>query len=93
MALSVELRPNEVADGYERALLAGLMWDPEHVLPPLLADEFFLERHRGIWTAMGELADLGVGRALPAVIEHLRQQGRLEEVGGLGGLMTLFEEG
>lgn len=93
MASSGDLRPDELADGYERALLAGLVWDPEHTLPPLLADEFFLERHRVVWTAMGELADLGVGRTLLAVIEHLRQQGRLEEVGGLGALVTLIEDG
>lgn len=93
MASSVEVHSDQIADGYERALLAGLMWDPEHSLPPLLADEFFLERHRTLWTAMSELVDLGVGHALPAVTEHLRQQGRLEEAGGLVGLVTLFEEG
>lgn len=93
MASSVEVHSGQIADGYERALLAGLMWDPEHPLPPLLADEFFLERHRVLWTAMSELVDLGVGHALPAVTEHLRQQARLEEAGGLGGIVTLFEEG
>ena len=93
MASSADLRPDEIADGYERALLGGLMWDPEHPLPPLLAEEFFLERHRALWATLGELAELGVGRALPAVVEHLRQQQRIEEAGSLPGILAVFEEG
>jgi len=93
MALSADLHPDEIADGYERALVGGLLWDPERPLPPLLADEFFLERHRVIWTAMGELGILGVGHALPALTEHLRQRNQLQEAGGLEGLVALFDEG
>src|SRR3990167_3825640 len=86
MALSADLHPDEIADGYERALVGGLLWDPERPLPPLLADEFFLERHRVIWTAMGELGILGVGHALPALTEHLRQRNQLQEARGVRGL-------
>ena len=93
MALNAEpsLHPEDLADGYERALLGGLLWVPEHPLPPLMAEEFFLERHRIVWTALAELSHAGVGHSLPALVEHLRQHGRIEEAGGLSGLLALFE--
>ena len=93
MASSVDLLPDELADGWERALLAGCLWAPEHPLPPLLADEFFVERHRTLWRAMGELAGQGLDHGLVAVREHLRQDGRLEEAGGVPSLLATFEDG
>lgn len=94
MASNSDLLPSaDLADGYERALLAGLMWAPEHPLPPLLAEEFFLERHRILWITLAELSHVGVGHSMPALIEYLRQHGQLEEAGGLPGIMAIFEEG
>src|SRR3990167_4589458 len=93
MASSADLLPDELADGWERALLAGSLWAPEHPLPPLLVEEFFLERHRTLWRAMGDLAEQGLDHGLVAVTEHLRQEGRIEEAGGIASLMALFEDG
>lgn len=93
MASSGELKPDELADGWERALLAGLLWAPEHPLPPLLAAEFFVERHRIMWGAMAELVEQGMDHGLLAVTQHLREAGRLEEAGGLPALIAIFEDG
>jgi replicative DNA helicase len=93
MASSVDLQPDELVDGWERALLGGLLWAPEHPLPPLLAQEFFLERHRILWGAMQELLEAGQDHGLTAVTEHLRQAGTLEAAGGVSGLMAVFDEG
>ena len=91
--LPASLHPDELVDGWERALLGGLLCAPEYPLPPLLADEFFLGRHRVLWHAMGDLIGQGLDHGLVAVTNHLRQTGGLEEVGGIPGIMAVFEEG
>lgn len=94
MVLSAEsLHPDELADGWERALLGGLLWEAQHPAPALLAGEFFVGRHRLVWAAMAELAERGVDHGIVAVLNHLRQSGQLEAAGGLPGLMALWEEG
>lgn len=93
MDSSVEIHPDELVDGWERALLGGLFWAPDHPLPPLLADEFFLERHRVVWQAMGELVEQGLDHGIFAVMEHLRQIGYLEAAGGRSALMAIGDDG
>ena len=94
MDLNAEpIRPDEIADGYERALIGGHLWAPEMRLPPLLAEEFFLDRHRVIWQVLGDMTEDGENPSLPGLVERLRQTDQLQAAGGLPAVATLFEEG
>lgn len=86
------MKPDELVDDYERALLGALLTEPTD-LPPLRPEEFFLERHCVIWTQMLKLAESGQKPDLILVQGALRQAGRLEEAGGRAYLAQLVEEG
>jgi len=96
MASSAErpiLHPDELIDGYERALIGGHLWSPETSLPPLRAEEFFLERHRVLWETLQDMGAAGERPSLPGLVAQLRQRDRLEAAGGLPAVMVAFEEG
>ncbi len=90
--------PTVDLDG-ERAVIAACLASPDALdetrlvihgdIPP---DVFFDNACRRIWSAMLALADEGRGVDLPAVARALRDDGRLEEVGGTAALSRLLSE-
>ena len=80
------LHPDELIDGYERALIGGHLWSPETPLPPLRAEEFFLERHRIVWETLQDMSGTGERPNLPGLVAQLRQRDRLGGAGGGGSL-------
>ncbi len=85
-----EVPPHDLA--VERALLGAVMTgrDP---LPPLLAEEFYAQRHRLLWSVIQELHAFD-GRAPAEVVSAvLRRRGQLEEAGGPAHLALCVEEG
>lgn len=87
------LKADELVDGYERALIGGHLCAPDVPLPPLLAEEFFIERHRLIWRTLGDMVADGEAPNLLGLTEHLRQTGELEAAGGVAGVVGLLEDG
>lgn len=69
----------------ERAIIGAALLDG--VLADVLAEEFSLESHRLIWTAMLEM---GAQIDIVTLAEHLGQQ-RVKEVGGVAYLASLSE--
>lgn len=83
----------------ERALIAACLASPDSLDDVRLvihgdipADVFFDNACRRIWSAMIALSDEGRGVDLPSVARALRDDGRLEEVGGTVGLSKLLSE-
>jgi replicative DNA helicase len=74
----------------ERALLGAMLLDGCDRIPPLLPNEFYLDRHRMIWQAMCELAEGCDGTTLA---RELGERGQLEAAGGVAYIAQLLEEG
>lgn len=78
----------------ERAVLGGILLDND-VLPSvqehLDAEDFYRETHRLIFQHMVELSQSSRPIDLVTLVEHLRNSGNLEVVGGLNYLMGLSD--
>jgi len=70
----------------ERAALGWMLLYSE-LLDGLEAEDFYIERHRWVFEAL-----LSVGFDLVAIGDALEQKGRLEQIGGLPFLYSLFAD-
>lgn len=79
----------------EQAVLGGLMinnraWDEVRAI--VSEDDFFEQRHRLLFFAIGDLLGEGEPADFVTVTEKLREQGNLDEVGGLGFIGMLAND-
>lgn len=78
----------------EAAVLGSVLLDRDAIIavaPWLKPDNFYLEKHRWIYTVMLELYATRTSADLITVSEGLRQRGQLVEVGDIGGLAMLAD--
>ena len=76
----------------EQAVLGAMMLEPEAVglvSEFLQADDFYRDSHRLIFAAISELIDKGDPIDLVSVAETLRQQGVLEQLGGIATISAI----
>ena len=76
----------------ERAVLGGLMIDPERVLSVaerLAPDDFYREAHKKLFRLMVEMAERGEPTEMVAVVERIVAAGRADEFGGLSYVSSL----
>jgi replicative DNA helicase len=77
----------------EEAVLGSIMINPEalfEVASFLQADDFFIVRNGWVWEAMLRIQDRNEEIDYVTVVEELRQQGRLDEVGGAAYITYLI---
>jgi replicative DNA helicase len=86
-------RPGKIAD-IEHSLIGACLLDVRgiKVWPLLNPDEFYMERHRKIWTVMLELAEKTDNPDALLLADELMRRGELEEVGGVPKLAQMTEE-
>jgi replicative DNA helicase len=78
----------------ERAVLGAVLLDPGamlHIIEKLAVDHFYLETHRIVYQACLDLHEKGDAADLLTVRNHLTEQGRLEQVGGVSYLSSLVD--
>jgi replicative DNA helicase len=78
----------------ERAVLGAVLLDPGamlHIIEKLRVEHFYLESHRIIYQACLDLHEKGDAADLLTVRNHLTEQGRLEQVGGVSYLSSLVD--
>lgn len=78
----------------ERFVLGSVLLDGERyaeLATALELEDFALEKHRRIWSAMMNMATRGVGVDRVTVAEELQRTGELEAIGGLSYLVSLDE--
>ena len=78
----------------ERAVLGAVLLDPGamlHIIEKLRVEHFYLESHRVIYQACLDLHEKGDAADLLTVRNHLTEQGRLEQVGGVSYLSSLVD--
>jgi len=76
----------------EQAVLGAMMLEPEtgsSVFEMLQSEDFYRDNHRLIFTAIQDLFEKGDPVDLVSVAEVLRQQGRLEQVGGIATISEI----
>ena len=76
----------------EQAVLGAMMLEPEAgnlVLEILQPEDFYRDNHRLIFTAIRELFGKGNPVDLVSVAETLRQQGVLEQIGGISTISAI----
>jgi replicative DNA helicase len=76
----------------EQAVLGAMMLEPEtgsSVFAMLQPEDFYRDNHRLIFSAIRELSEKGDPIDLVSVAEILRQQGRLEQVGGIATISEI----
>ena len=76
----------------EQAVLGALMLDPQTgstVFEMLQPEDFYRDSHRLIFSAILDLFEKGDPVDLVSVAEILRQQGRLEQVGGISTISEI----
>jgi len=77
----------------EQAVLGAVMLDPDK-LPAVLdiigSESFYLDQHKFIFQAFIDLHQRGHKPDLPAVIDHLKQKGLIERIGGAGFVASLL---
>lgn len=76
----------------EQAVLGAMMLEPETgstVFEMLQPDDFYRDSHRMIFSAIRDLFEKGDPIDLVSVAEILRQQGRLEHVGGIATISEI----
>ncbi|HWQ42014.1 MAG TPA: replicative DNA helicase [Desulfosporosinus sp.] len=76
----------------EQAVLGAMMLDPQAgsvVLEMLQPEDFYRDSHRLIFSAILDLFEKGDPVDLVSVAEILRQQGRLEQVGGIATISEI----
>ncbi len=79
----------------ERSILGALLLDPERVpevLEDLEPEDFYLERHRIVMTALADLADRGQPIDVVSLSERLMASKELEKIGGRAFLIGLTAE-
>jgi len=89
-SLQDKIPPHDLA--LERTVIGASLLDSK-VTPPLLPEEFFLDRHRVIWTAMRELYESDGAFDLRSVVGHLAAKGKLSDAGGPAHIGLCVEEG
>jgi len=78
----------------ERAVLGAVLLDPSamlHIIEKLRVEHFYLESHRIIYQACLDLHEKGDAADLLTARNHLTEQGRLEQVGGVSYLSSLVD--
>ncbi|TGE33998.1 replicative DNA helicase [Desulfosporosinus sp. Sb-LF] len=76
----------------EQAVLGAMMLEPEtgsSVFEMLQPEDFYRDNHRLIFSAIRDLFEKGDPVDLVSVAEILRQQGRLEQVGGIATISEI----
>ncbi|MGC7871699.1 replicative DNA helicase [Desulfosporosinus sp. SYSU MS00001] len=76
----------------EQAVLGAMMLEPESassIFEFLQAEDFYRDNHRLIFSAIRELFEKGDPIDLVSVAEILRQQGRIEQVGGIATISEI----
>ena len=76
----------------EQAVLGAMMLEPESgssVFEYLQPEDFYRDNHRLIFSAIQDLFEKGDPIDLVSVAEVLRQQGRLEQVGGIATISEI----
>ena len=76
----------------EQAVLGAMMLEPEvgsSVFEMLQPEDFYRDNHRLIFSAIRDLFEKGDPIDLVSVAEILRQQGRLEQVGGIATISAI----
>ena len=76
----------------EQAVLGAMMLEPEagsSVFEMLQPEDFYRDNHRLIFSAIRDLFEKGDPVDLVSVAETLRQQGRLEQVGGIATISEI----
>ncbi|WP_088188685.1 replicative DNA helicase [Desulfosporosinus sp. FKA] len=76
----------------EQAVLGAMMLEPESassIFEFLQAEDFYRDNHRLIFSAIRELFEKGDPIDLVSVAEILRQQGHLEQVGGIATISEI----
>lgn len=77
----------------EEAVLGSILISPDafyEVAPFLQAEDFFIVRNAWVWEAITRLHERGEQIDYLTVVEELRQQNRLEEIGGAAYLTYLI---
>jgi replicative DNA helicase len=78
----------------EATILGGMLVDPVAIVDAtmlLRADDFALDSHRRIYTAMLRLAEAGHAVDIVTVAEELRRKKELDSIGGVAYLASLSE--
>jgi replicative DNA helicase len=78
----------------ESTILGGMLVDPVAIVDAtmlLRADDFSLDSHRRIYTAMLHLAEVGHAVDIVTVAEELRRKKELDSIGGVAYLASLSE--
>jgi replicative DNA helicase len=78
----------------ESTILGGMLVDPVAIVDAtmlLRADDFSLDSHRRIYTAMLQLAEVGHAVDIVTVAEELRRKRELDSIGGVAYLASLSE--
>lgn len=92
-AESLKVPPHDLEA--EQAVLGGLMLDNsawDQVADSLHEEDFYRREHRLVYRAMAELADAGNPMDVVTLSGRLRQQGRLDDAGGLSYLGGIARE-
>ena len=85
---------NFVDADVESIVLAGILSGGEDAysqVQHLTADDFALEKHRLIYSAVQQIAD-EINPGLDSVLQRLRETGKLEAVGNLTGLIDVHRQ-
>ena len=78
----------------ETTILGGMLVDPLAIVDAtmlLRADDFSLDSHRRIYTAMLHLAEVGHAVDIVTITEELRKRKELDSIGGVAYLASLSE--
>lgn len=92
LVLGEQERPESVYA--EKTILGGMLVDPVAIVDAtmlLKADDFALDSHRRIYTAMLHMTELGYAVDIVTVSEELRKRKELDSIGGVAYLSTLSE--
>ncbi len=76
----------------ERAVLGGLMLDPERVISMaelITPDDFYREAHKKLFRLMLDMAERGEPTEMVAVVERIVSAGKADEFGGLAYVSSL----
>ena len=74
----------------ERALIGAVLYERGQVIPPLLAHEFFSDRHRQVWEVLTDLAE-GIDAGI--LMHELARLEILDAVGGPSFIAQCLEDG
>jgi len=78
----------------EESVIGGILLDNEafdRIADVVKPDDFYVERHARILSAMASLSDAAMPMDAVTIAERLRQRGDLERIGGVAFLLELSE--